>query len=156
MLTKDFIREVEKLGLRVGESSILISIYYENEIVARVNKRKMFFADTLFLAFDDLSKELKEKLYNLMDEYARTPIDDREEQQKYFLIFAASTDDECFNYLNHNLKKDSLTLSDCNQSDMYQTQFTQKEIDHLKEKFKVTFSDFEQIPIEEDESVLGC
>lgn len=35
--------------------------------------------------------------------------------------------------------------------DKFQTQFTQKEIDEMKVKFGVTFSDFEQIPVEEDE-----
>lgn len=151
MKTKKFIKEVEELGFRFLQCTKDIEIYYENYQVAYISWHWRFYVGTTCWFRDHLPKELQEKLFDLLFEYARTPIDDREEQQKYFLIFAALTDDECFNYLNHNLKKDSLTLSDRNQSDMYQTQFTQKEIDHLKEKFKVTFSDFKQIPVEDKE-----
>lgn len=149
MLTKDFVKEVEKLGLECSDCSTIIPIYHDGDLVSLVSKNTKFLAGTVYNSFRYLPKELQEKLYNLIDEYARTPIEDREEQQKYFLIFAALTDNEHFNYLNHNLKKDFLALSDRNQSDMYQTQFTQKEIDEIKEKFNVTLSDFEQIPIEE-------
>ena len=42
-------------------------------------------------------------------------------------------------------------MSTRSQSFGFQTQFTQEEIDEIKEKFGVTLSDFEQIPIEEVE-----
>ena len=151
LTTKDFIREVEKLGLEVRKYANLITIYYENEIVVRVNKRKMFFTDTLFLAFDDLSKELKENLYNLVDEYARTPLDEREEPQRFYLKFAALTDNGSGTYLNYYKSGDSLGMSTRSQAFGFQTEFTQEEIDEIKEKFGVTLSDFEQIPIEEVE-----
>ncbi|MFR9278545.1 MAG: hypothetical protein ACLVME_02555 [Ezakiella coagulans] len=150
LTTKKFIKEVEKLGLRVGESSTTISIYYENAIVARVNKWKMFFTDTLFLVFDDLSKELKEKLYNLIDKYARTPLDEREEQERFFLKFKIKTADNC-NFLNYDKNDDEPTLDNSLETSNFQTQFTQKEIDDIKKRFGVTLSDFEQIPIEEVE-----
>lgn len=151
MLTKDFVKEVEKLGLECSDCSTIIPIYHDGDLVSLVSKNTKFLAGTAYESFKYLPKELQEKLYNLIDEYARTPLDEREEPQKYFLIFAALTDNEHFNYLNHNLKKDFLALSDRNQSDMYQTQFTQKEIDEIKEKFKVTLCDFERIPVEEEE-----
>lgn len=149
LTTKEFIKEVKKLGLEVRKYANLITIYYENEIVARVNNRKMFFTDTLFLAFDDLSKELKENLYNLVDEYARTPLEDREKPQRFYLRFTALTEDSDSNYLNYYMSTDTLGLCSPYQEDEWQTEFTQKEIDDIKKRFGVTLSDFEQIPVDE-------
>lgn len=54
-------------------------------------------------------------------------------------------------FLNLNTTFDWFEISTKSNLDKFQTQFTQKEIDEMKVKFGVTFSDFEQIPIEEDE-----
>ena len=151
LTTKKFIKEVEKLGFEVQKYTNFIAIHYKGHQISYIYTDTKFYVGMTYEFSASLPEELQAKLYYLVDEYARTPLDEREEPQKYFLIFAALTDNEHFNYLNHNLKKDFLALSDRNQSDMYQTQFTQKEIDDIKEKFKVTLSDFEQIPIAEDE-----
>lgn len=44
-----------------------------------------------------------------------------------------------------------LGMSTRSQAFGFQTQFTQEEIDEIKEKFGVTLSDFEQIRVEDDE-----
>lgn len=150
MKTENFIKEVNKLGFSVETSPRTLSIYYNNEIVVRVSKCKIFCADTTYASFYDLPKELREKLYNLVDEYTRTPIDERNEQIKYYLRFTALADNGCYNYLNHNLQNDLLRLGDFFESRGYKTQFTRTEIDEIKEKFKVTLCDFERIPVEEE------
>lgn len=153
MKTEDFIKEVNKLGFSVETSPRTLSIYYNNEIVVRVSRCKIFCADTTYASFYDLPKELREKLYNLVDEYARTPLEERKEPQRFYLKFAALTDNGDETYLNYYETDDSLGMFTRSQSFGFQTQFTQEEIDEIKEKFNVTLSDFEQIPIAEDEAV---
>ena len=101
---KKFIKEAEKLGFRFLQCTKDIEIYYKNHQVAYISWHRRFYVGITY-KFCDLPKELQEKLFNLLVEYGRTPIDEREEPQKYFLIFAALTDNEHFNYLNHNFKK---------------------------------------------------
>lgn len=153
MLTKDFIKKVEKLGLEVDEGVNMISIYDGNDEIAYVYKDKRFCAGT-YCEFSECLEELQAKLYNLMDEYARIPIEDREEPQKFYLRFAGSVNNGIFNYLNYDLEKDFLRLNDSHQLPMCKTQFTQKEINDIKEKFDVTLSDFEQISVEDYEERL--
>ena len=150
MLTKKFIKEAEELGFRFLQCTKDIEIYYENNQVAYVCWFRRFYVGITY-EFCNLPKELQEKLFNLLVDYARTPLDERETQQKFYLKFAPLVDEGCFNYLNYNSSLNCIRLNDCYQTPMCKTQFTQKEIDDIKEKFKVTLSDFKQIPVEEEE-----
>lgn len=150
MKTKKFIKEVEKLGFEVDEGINIISIYDGDDEIAYVYKDKRFHAGT-YCEFSECLEELQAKLYYLMDDYARTPLDERETQQKFYLKFAPLGDESCFNYLNYNSSLNCIRLNDCYQTPMCKTQFTQKEIDEIKEKFKVTLSGFEKIPVEDKE-----
>lgn len=149
LTTKEFIREVQELGLKTSEKSDSILIYDGYYQAACVYKNELFSINTSYAAFDNLSEELQEKLYNLIDEYARTPLDEREEPQKYYLRFTALTEIGDCNYLNYCATEETIYLSNHITKIVAQTQFTQKEIDEIKEKFGVTLSDFEQIPVDE-------
>ena len=148
--TKEFIKEVRSLGLEIAESLYEISIYDGNDELAYIRKDKRFYVCTYFEFSEYLSEELQEKLYNLIDKYARTPLEEREEQERFFLRFKIETDDDC-NFLNYDKNDDEPTLDNSLETSSFQTQFTQKEIDEIKEKFNVTLSDFEQIPVEDKE-----
>lgn len=148
LTTKEFIREVQELGLKTSEKSDSILIYDGYYQAACVYKKELFSINTSYAAFDNLSEELKEKLYSLIDEYARTPLDEREEQERFFFKFKIETDDDC-NFLNYNKNDDEPTLDNSLETSASQTRFTQKEIDEIKEKFGLTLSDFEQIPVDE-------
>lgn len=149
MLTKDFIKKVEKLGLEVDEGVNMISIYDGNDEIAYVYKDKRFCAGT-YCEFSECLEELQAKLYNLMDEYARIPIEDREEPQKFYLKLIGSKNNR-WNYLNYNTINDFLELDSEKYKSYAETQFTDKELDKLREKFGITFNDFEQIPVGEVE-----
>lgn len=86
-----------------------------------------------------------------MSEYASTPTEDKEEPERFYLKFEALTDNGSGTYLNYYKSGDSLGMSTRSQAFGFQTQFTQEEIDEIKEKFNVTLSDFEQIRVEDDE-----
>lgn len=83
LTTKDFISEVEKLGFEVGKSMDAILIFYGGGQVsyALINER---FHLGMIDGFCGLPEELKEKLYSLMDEYASTPLDEREKRLNFF------------------------------------------------------------------------
>lgn len=148
LTTKEFIKEVQELGLKTLEKSDSILIYDGYYQAACVYKNELFSINTSYAAFDNLSEELQEKLYSLIDEYASTPIDEREEQERFFLKFKIKTDDDC-NFLNYDKNDDEPTLDNSLETSNFQTRFTQKEIDKIKEKFGLTLSDFEQIPVDE-------
>lgn len=114
-----------------------------------IYRNKKFHVGTYSEFSECLSEELQEKLYNLIDKYARTPIDEREEPQKYYLRFTALTEIGDCNYLNYCATEETIYLSNRITKIVAQTQFTQKEIDEIKEKFGVTLNDFEQIPVDE-------
>lgn len=148
LTTKKFIKEVEKLGFEVGQGINIILIYYGNDEIAYIYRNKKFHVGTYSEFSECLSEELQEKLYNLIDEYARTPHDERETQQKFYLKFKIGLDDD-FKYLNYDKGIDKLILDSIFEMSNVQTRFTDKERNELKEKFNVALSDFEQIPVDE-------
>lgn len=148
--TKEFIKEVRSLGLEIAESLYEISIYDGNDELAYIRKDKRFYVCTYFEFSEYLSEELQEKLYNLIDKYARTPLEEREEQERFFLKFKIETDDDC-KYFNYDKNDDEPKLDNSLETSNFQTRFTQKEINDIRRKFGLTLSDFEQIPIEEVE-----
>lgn len=148
LTTKEFIKEVQELGLKTSEKSDSILIYDGYYQAACVYKNELFSINTSYAAFDNLSEELKEKLYNLIDKYARTPLDEREEQERFFLKFKIKTADNC-NFLNYDKNDDEPTLDNRLETSNFQTRFTQKEINDIRRKFGLTLSDFEQIPVDE-------
>lgn len=155
MLTKDFIREVRELGFEIVVYPEYFSIFDGESPIAYVSKRETFCIDTAYGTFNYLSEESKEKLYSLIHKYISTPIDEREEPQKFYLqlttLIAAGTS----NYLNYNTTNGSFVLSGRCQTPKWQTQFTQAEIDEMKEKFGVALSGFEKIPVK-DEEIEEC
>ena len=146
LTTKKFIKEVEELGFRFLQCTKDIEIYYENNQVAYVCWYRRFYVGITY-KFCDLPKELQEKLFNLLVKYASTPLEDREAPQKYYLKFKLKTN-YSDNFLNLNTTFDWFEINTKSNSDKFQTQFTQKEIDEIKKRFGVTLSDFEQIPID--------
>ena len=146
--TKEFIKEVRSLGLEIAESLYEISIYDGNDELAYIRKDKRFYVCTYFEFSEYLSEELQEKLYNLIDKYARTPLEEREEQERFFLKFKIETDDDC-NFLNYDKNDDEPKLDNSLETSNFQTRFTQKEINDIRRKFGLTLSDFEQIPVED-------
>lgn len=102
-----------------------------------------------YYAYDKLCNEDKEKLFELLVEYARTPIDEREEEKKYYLkhkwlrclggcaLLHESTKFHTFVLMGGfgEVPKD------------YKMKFTQKEIDEIKEKYNTDLSDFEMVEV---------
>lgn len=151
LTTKRFIKEVKAMGLvaKVCDEYILIDDF-KGRYLAYIYTEVMYKFNILYDSFQELSEPDRKRLFNLLVEYASTPSDEREEPQKFYMEFKIEPKDSC-RYLNYSELFNSIELNNKTNLNGFQTQFTQKEIDNIKKKFGVTLSDFEQIPIEEDE-----
>lgn len=147
MKAKEFIKKAKELGYSAGtflDGSMVV--YYGGDIIVSINEDMPY---GMIINIKHL-KSLTKELFDLCVEYAKTPIEERKEEKKYYLKICGTFYVSNYAYLNFNIKYGNYMLSDGKQNHRYQTQFTQKEIDEVKEKFNTNLSEFEQIPVEED------
>lgn len=148
MKTKEFIKKVEELGFAVNT----VENYYVilNKIlvcaeICRTSNRVNLFHECLE----------KNDLLKICVEYAQTPLTEREKVEKFYLKKIESFYDTDYNeelaFLNVFNDK-YFVLNNSKQENCYKTQFMQKEIDEIKEKFNTDLSEFEQIPVEDIEA----
>lgn len=151
MKIKEVIKEIEKMGLETKIYNAWLYVFRpKSAVAASINLNRKFQMNTNFWDFNNiLSESEREKVYFLLTKLAETEPEDRKEPQKFYLKFEALTDNGSGTYLNYYKSGDSLGMSTRYQSFGFQTEFTQKEIDEIKEKFGVTLSDFIQIPVDE-------
>lgn len=86
MKTNQFIKEIKSLGFDVGESHYILAIRDGNEFtLAHVSKKEAGVLATDFPNFYGLEHDRKLRLLDLLIKYAKTPIEDRKEDEKYYL-----------------------------------------------------------------------
>lgn len=156
MRTKEFIKRVEEIVDVFVEEDFQSSIQQNlrlydkhNRTIATIDLGNEFMINTDTFEFDNLFDD-KERLFNLIVEYAKTPLEEREEPKKYYLkhkwmgheklkyLELDTQNDEW--YLGH--KYDTIFVTAKNE-------FTQKEIEEIKEKYNTDLSDFEMIEVDE-------
>lgn len=150
MRTKEFIKQVTSLGYEVdikyGEMRIS---WYGKECVC-IDLEHQFGIYT----YPDNFGNNAHRLFVICMEYARMPIEARDEEEKFYLqkmkSFYDRYYDETGKFLNV-FKDEYFTLNNLKQNDCYKTQFTQKEIDKIKQEQHTDLSEFKQIPVEEIE-----
>ena len=147
--TNKVIKELEKMNFKtqILESSLLV-FDRAGETIARVDLKEKFEIDTYFWNFrGSLTEDEREKVYVLLTKLAETDPQDREEEKKYYLRhkWLADSDD----YLNFYIEHNEYNLSTANNFSVFKTQFTQAEIDGIKERFNTSLEDFEMIEVEE-------
>lgn len=146
MKTKEFIKRVEELGYRVEDTGFNLYLYSGEDLVAFVGKKKQYVLEI----YNFFLKQNAEALVDLCVEYVKTPIEEREEEQKFYLQKIKDFyDDEESRYLNFDTVQNIYFISSKSQYDSFKTQFTQKEIDKIKEEQHTDLSEFKQIPVEE-------
>lgn len=152
MKTKEFIKRVEELGYFVNS----FKGYYEirdvdKVIIAVINKTIFLQFSTDYLGWDKLCDKDRKELYNLVIKYASTPIEDREEEKKfylrhrYFRFYNGSS-----KYLGMDFVKVNLDLCSKITYRWVKNQFTEKEIYEIKEKFNTDLGDFEKTEVEDE------
>lgn len=152
MKTKEFIKRVKECGFKIRTNDIDIIVCDEIGPIATVNKEKQYGLSI----YAERRNQIPQELFDLCTQYARTPIDEREEEEKFYLqkmkSFYDEKYDEEYAYLNVSINDDYFTLNNLIQNNFHKTQFTQKEIDKIKEEQHTDLSEFKQIPVEEVEA----
>ena len=86
MKTNQFIKEIKSMGFDVKELHYNLAIYEGNEFtLAHVSKKEVGVLATDFPHFYRLEHDRKLRLLDLLIEYAKTPIEDRVEEEKFKL-----------------------------------------------------------------------
>ena len=132
MKTKQFIKEIKSMGFDVVELHYNLAIYDDNEFsLAHVSKEEVGVLITDFPCFYRLDYDTKLQLLNLLIKYAKTPIEERKDEKKYYLKQIGLIDFRSFlNYVNSSK---TYTVESAEESDRFKTQFTQAEIDSMPE-----------------------
>lgn len=163
MKTKEFIEKVEKMGFDIAyyknpysnEKSIfdydLITIYLDDQDLVKIWTSCQYAISTIsdghscYITGYDV-----QELYKLCFEYTSTPVEDREEEKKYYLIhryfriagggsgFFTIDNDSGLSFLKYKTNLDH-----------YSQKFTEKEIEELKEKLNTNLDGFEMVEAEE-------
>lgn len=148
MKTSEFKKRVEELGYSVINSKYTIYVNKDEILLAIIEKGRQYKLETYNLT----AEQNAEELLDLCVEYAKTPINEREEEEKFYLkkmkSFYNEDYDEEYAYLNVFTKSEYFMLNNSKQGNCYKTQFTQKEIDKIKEEQHTDLSEFKQIPVE--------
>lgn len=162
--TKEFIKRVEKLGFTIEYyknpfSNIksncdydLITISVNNQVLVKIWANCQYAISTIsdghscYLYGYDV-----DELYKVCFEYANTPVEEREEEKKYYLIhryFRIAGGGSGF-FTIENASGLSFLKYKTN-LDHYSQKFTEKEIEELKEKLNTNLDGFEMVEVEDD------
>ena len=149
MKTKQFIKEIKSMGFDVEETYDILAILDDNEIlIATVSKEEFAGLVTNYLGFYRLDYNTKLRLLNLLIKYAKTPIEDREEEEKYYYKLKG------FNtlidkYLARGKISHSFYLVSQYEKEDYNTQFTDKEFEALPDDIR--YHNWEKIKVERED-----
>jgi len=140
MKTSEFIKRVEKLGYKTVKIDSYIIVYDPDNMDERVGAVNIYCERQLSIydAIYDLTK--------LLIEYAETPLDERETEKKYYVkVF---NNFEGFLYVYADCVMLSARVDDS------RGQFTQKDIDELKQRYDIPldWDKVKLIEVEDDEN----
>lgn len=148
MKTKEFVKKVKELGLGVythGRDLDIESGYY-NYVVATIDIKEMYGLSISYNDYIALDEDTKKELYKLCIEYAATPVDEREEERKFYLrhkYFQDHIGGKQYFCIRVGGGYPLLKSFPTPHADKYE--FTLKEIDEIKEKFDTNLSEFEMV-----------
>lgn len=148
MKTKEFIKRVEDLGYTIfSTNEPFIQIYDHRErILAEVSREKQYQINI------NNDEHITKTLFDLIVEYASTPVEDREEEKRYYLKHRWLTEGGFYRYVKHHTKAygKKYELASWTFGDTSDMQYTFKEIEEIKKKFDTDLSDFEMVEVEDD------
>ena len=129
MKTKQLIKEIKSRGFELKKAKDYITVVDTNGFyVAKTSEVDFGVLTTDYIGFYKLDYNTKLQLLNLLNRYAKTPIEDREEEEKYYYRLKGFGEE---GYLNSEDNGTYLYVADIVQTDECQTQFTNKEFESL-------------------------
>ncbi len=162
--TKEFIKRVEKLGFCIEYSKNpfsniksncaydLITISVNNQVLVKIWTNCQYAISTVSDGhLDYLYGYDVEELYKLCFEYTSTPVEDREEEKKYYLKHRWLTEGGFYRFVKHHTKAygKKYELASWTYGDTSDMQYTLKEIEEIKKKFDTDLKDFELVEVKE-------
>lgn len=97
--------------------------------------------------FAEMGENLRVLLLDTLYEYARTPVEERENEKKYYLVHKWFCDGVA-KYLCYDRFPDEYFLYNRRlPDDKWQIEFTKKEIEEIKERFGTDLKDYEMIEV---------
>lgn len=139
MKTREFIKKLNELGYNVKETGHSMIVRKEYTHLAVIDKENIYG----FKYFYHNDKDL----FKLCVDYTSTPIEEREEEKRYYLF---KIDRKFYEneYLNYNKYYKHWSLGDDIEDDQYQTKFTCNEIENIKKKFNTELPEFVRVVVE--------
>jgi len=155
MKTKEFIKRVEEMGFDAEERGDEVYLYGRvPDGYAKISKKFKYTINTFYREFMDLNEGERGLLFDLIVEYISTPVDEREEEKKFYLrhkflksSLRGITGEN--SVVNYNTWDNMLCLADKQPVGCIKTFFTLKEIEEIKKKFDTDLADFELVEVEE-------
>ena len=130
MKTNEFKKQVSELGFKALASNIYMTVYNDKyDIIGMISVGCPFVVDTDQSKFLSLSAQDRKGLLKLLVEYAETPLDEREDEKKYYVKVFNSF--EGFLYVYEDCVMLSARVDDS------RGQFTQEDIDELKQRYDI-------------------
>ena len=147
----DTIGFYSKLNLEVEEDEFDFIIKLNHRRCATVSKSTLYCIDTNFGVFEELNDNLRANLLDAINKLAETPLDERQEEKFYlkhrWMKNVAKKDGE--KYYNLHIATNLPYLGSKVQDESNQTEFTKKEIEDIKKKYKTSLEDYELVEVEE-------
>ena len=129
MKTSEFIKRVEELGYETEKNKWYVNIRNKHSTVAFVSATRVNTIDTLYQD-DDVSNDL----FNLIVEYAKTPLEDREEREepkRYYLRPKGMKLIRTNFVFNYYVNDGEWSLYGKDETRLAKTRFTLKELEDL-------------------------
>lgn len=154
LTTKEFIKAVEELGLDLtveGEYEYYVIKDVDDDVIAHINKNVPLQISTDYNGWDDLCDEDMKLVFDLLVAYSSTPIDEREEEKKFYLKHIELNRKNGLGYLN--LLRDyyplDFRLMDKKDKCNWITKFTDKDIEQIRDVYEFNLDDFELVEVKE-------
>lgn len=147
MKTKEFIKNVEKIGLKTESDGDELNILIKDLIIASVYLKSRHRLTMFSSGFALLNELERATLYKLLWDYIETPVEERWEEKKFYLRYKWINAD--YNYLNYDCRLDVYGLDRILSFNWIKGKFTLEEIEDIKEKYDTKLEDFEIVEVEE-------
>lgn len=148
MKTKEFIKRVEDLGYtRFSTNERFIQICdHRGRTLAEVSREKLYHINT------NKDEPITKTLFDLIVEYTSTPVEDREEEEKFLIQhkYLVSKNLLPVNLVWNKLKDVYRSINLKVDNHIYQAQFTLKEVEDIKIKLNTDLADFELVEVKDE------
>lgn len=148
MKTNELIKKVEILGYEITKKQFIDDTNYFVIYNSFGGTMCYVAINKLFEMKICLDEYMSEELFDLIVEYAKTPVEDREEEKEFYLKHKWIKGCAIM-YLYRNELNGYCYLGENKCRPHRQRRFTLKEIEKIKEKFDTDLADFELVEVEE-------